>query len=507
VPTLEVIDALLAKLVPGEQMKSRSIPPVRRAAILRLAAASTLMWLVLPSASAHADATLIGWTAQADANPFDFVIDNSAGLAGVHPLAEADVPEDATDFETGPFGHALASIVWPGGTAGNLGSLSGQLGLPPQVAPVFQKANDPVRAETFYPAGPTDSSYPPGSPANGVAEMVSHADGNGVSASSGLSDFGVNGLFQVQGILGSSSSSAASVATSKATGSFASLSILGGMITVGATTSTATATSDGANNVNGHANTHIGAITIDGQQVSVGNDGITVGPAQTNALGSLTNPVIQQVNQLISTFRITMTPLPQTETSQSPTETITSAGLRISLSLPTDLSVNLDCGSIIPSQASQLDVLCTLPGFLQGASLTITIGRATAMAIATPPFPVDLGGLGGGGGGTGLLGDNGGTATAAGAAAAIQSGSDTGTATPSISAPPTTSGSAPTTAPAPSQNSLGALTPVDLSHPIRVALLVWLLILAVAAGAGIIRMARQLDVAPPESVCPLEESS
>jgi hypothetical protein len=475
----------------------------RVGAALRLGAASTLVWLVLPSAPAHADSSLIGWTAQADANPFDFVIDNAAGLSGVHPLAEADVPEDATDFETGPFGHALSSIVWPGGTAGNLGSLSGELQLPDVVAPVFAQANDPVRAETFYPAGPTDSAFPAGSPTTGLAEMVSHADAKGTTASSGLSDFGVNGLFQVQGIQGSSSSSAGDVATSKATGSFTSLSILGGMITVGATTSTATATSDGANNVHGQANTHIGAITIGGQQVSVGNDGITVGPAQTNALGSLTNPGVQQANQLISTFHISMTPLPETETSQSPTETITSAGLKISLSLPSDLSVNLDCGSIIPAQASQLDVLCTLPGLLQGASLTITIGRATATAIATPPFPVDLGGLGGGGGG--LIGDTGGSATAAGAAAAIQSSPATGAEAPSLSATPLNSGS-PTTAPAPSHGSLGALTPVDLSHPIRAGLLVWLLILAGVVGAGIIRMGKQLDVAPPTSVCPLEET-
>ncbi|HEX4865355.1 MAG TPA: hypothetical protein VFV02_14895, partial [Acidimicrobiales bacterium] len=467
-------------------------------------AASTLVWLALPSAGAHADTTLIGWTAQADANPFDFVIDSVAGLAGVHPLAEADVPEDATDFETGPYGHALASLVWPGGTAGNLGSLSGQLGLPAQIAPLFAQANDPIRAETFYPAGPADATYPTGAGNNGVAEMVSHVDGNGATASSGLSDFGVNGLFQVQGIQGSSSSSAADQAVSKAAGSFSSLSILGGMITIGATASTASATSDG-NVVHGQASTHIGAIAIMGQQVSVGNDGITVGPAQTNALGSLTNPLIQQANQFISTFHVTMTPLPETETSQSPTESITSAGLKIGLSLPSDLNLNLDCGSLIPPQASQLSVLCTLPGFLQGASLTVTVGRATATAIATPPFPIDLGGLGGAGGG--LLGDAGGSATAAGAVAALSP--DTGSAVPALSgtAVPTT-GSSPSTAalPSPSRGNLGALTPVDLSHPVTAGLLALLLVLAVAAGAGIIRMGRQLDLAAPESVCPLEES-
>ena len=475
----------------------------RFGAALKLAAASALVWLSLPSTGAHADTTLIGWTSQADANPFDIVIDNTAGLSGVHPLVEADVPEDATDFETGPYGHALASLVWPGATAGNVGSLSGQLGLPAQIAPLVAQLNDPVRAETFYPAGPVDATYPTGTPNNGVAEMVSHVDGNGATASSGLSDFSVPGVVQVQGLQGSSNSSAASQALSKSAGSFSSLSILGGMITVGATSSTASATSDG-NAVHGQASTHIGAISIAGQQVTVGNDGITVGPAQTNALTSLTNPLFQVVNQLISTLHITMTPLPQTETSQSPTETITSAGLKISLSLPTDLNLNLDCGSLIPPQASQLSVLCTLPGFLQGASISMTIGRATATAIATPPFPVDLGGLGSGGG---LLGDAGGSATVAGAAVALST-PDTGSAVPALSgtAVPTTSGS-PSVAPlsSPSRGTLGALKPIDLSHPIGAGLIALLLVLAVVAGAGIIRMGKQLDLAAPESVCPLEE--
>ena len=483
-------------------MKNALTSRSRLGAAVKLAAASTLVWLALPSAGAHADSSLIGWTAQADANPFDFVVDNAAGLSGVHPLAEADVPEDATDFETGPYGHALASLVWPGGTAGNLGSLSGQLGLPAQIAPLLAQANDPVRAETFYPAGPADATYPSGNN-NGVAEMVSHADGNGSTASSGLSDFGVNGLFQVQGLQGSSTSSAADQAVSKATGSFSSLSILGGMITVGATTSTASAMSDG-NNVHGTAATHIGAIQIMGQQVTVGNDGITVGPATTNALSALTNPVVQLANQLISTLNISMTPLPETETSQAPSETITSGGLKISLALPPTLNTNLDCGSLIPSQLSQLSVLCTLPGFLQGASLSITIARATATAIATPPFPVDLGGLGSGGG---LLGNAGGSATAAGVAAL--STPDTGTAAPSLSGTAIpAAGSSPSTAPlaSPSRGNLGSLTPIDLSHPVGAGLLAGLLVLAVVAGAGIIGMGRRLDLAAPETVCPLEES-
>ena len=484
-------------------MKNPSQLRTRLSAGAKLAAASTLVFLALPSAAANADTSLIGWTSQADANAVDVVIDNAAGLSGIHPLVQMDVPEDSTDFESGPYGHALASLVWPGATAGNLGSLSGQLGLPAQIAPLVAQANDPVRAETFYPAGPASATYPTGGGNTGVAEMVSHTDGNGSTASSGVSDFGVNGLFLAQGLQGSSTSTAAAQALSKSTSSFSSLSILGGMITIGATTSNATATSDG-NTVHGQAATHIGAIAIAGQQVTVGSDGLNLGPASTNVLGSLTNPLFQTLNQFVSAFHVTMTALPQTETSQAPAETITSGGLKISLALPSDLNLNLNCGSLIPPQASQLSVLCTLPGFLQGASLTITIGRATATAIATPPFPVDLGNLGGSAGG-GLLGDAGGSATAAGATAALSS-ADTGSAVPSLAGTPLPSSASPSTAPLASPSHIGSLTPVDLSHPVGAGLLVGLLILAVAAGAGIIRMGRQLDLSPATSVCPLEES-
>jgi hypothetical protein len=473
---------------------SRRLP----ARLLCLAATSALVWAVVPAGGAKADTTLIGWTSQADANAVDFVIDNTAGLAGAHPLAEGDVPEDSSDFETGPFGHGLASIVWPGGTAGNLGSLSGELGLPDQLAPLAAQANDPVRAETFYPAGPSDSTYPQGN-TSGAAEMVSHADGNGTTAKSAVSDFSVAGLFDVQGVAGNSQATATDTAQSSASGSFSSLSILGGLITIGATTSSATATSDGTAPI-GRAYTHIGEVTIDGHQVSVGTDGITVGPVSTNLPNALAAPTAAQVNQLISAFNISMTPLPETENNQAPTEQITAAGLKISLALPPDASVNLDC-SALPSQLSQLGVLCTLPGFLQGSSLTLTIGRATATAIATPPFPVDLGGSGPLGGDTGLLGTVGGSATAAGVAASLST--LPATSSPSLAGTPVTP-SEPSTSPA-KIGALGSITPASLSKPVKAGLLVSLLILAAIAGAGLVRMTRYIPDGPPASNCPLEE--
>ena len=459
--------------------------------------ASMLVWACIPLSTARADTSLIGWTSQADANALDFVIDTTAGLAGAHPLAEGDVPEDSSDYETGPFGHGLAAVAWPGGTAGNLGSLSGELGLPAQLAPLAAQANDPVRAETFYPAGPADSVYPSGN-TSGLAEMVSHADGNGTSAKSGLSDFSVAGLFDVQGVQGSSQATAASTAQATATGSFSSLSILGGLITVGATTSTATATSDGTSPT-GRASTHIGAITIDGYQASIGTDGLVLGPLSTNVPNALAAPTVAQVNQFISAFQISMSPLPQTETNQAPTEQVTSGGLRISLALPANATVNLDCSSL-PSQLSQLGVLCTLPGFLSGASLTFTIGRSTATAIATPPFPLDLGGgLGG------ISSDLGGSGTAAGVSAALQSLPATSS-SPSLAGTPVTSAALPS--PVTSKSAgIAALTPAALSEPVKAGLLIFLLVLAAVAGTGLIRLTRYIPDTPPGSNCPLEEGS
>jgi hypothetical protein len=466
-----------------------------------LAAAAALLWAVAPAGSAHADTSLIGWTSQADANAVDFVIDNAAGLAGSHPLAEGDIPEDASDYETGPFGHGLASIVWPGGTAGNLGSLSGELGLPSQIAPLVAQANDPVRAETFFPAGPTDATYPAGN-TSGALEMVSRADGNGTTAKSALADFSVSGLFDVKGVSGTSLATATDSAQSSALGSFSSLSILGGLVTVGATTSSATASSDG-NEPIGHAYTHVGEITVEGHQVSVGTDGLTVGPLSTNAPNSFTGVTVAQVNQFISAFHLSITPLPQVETSQAPAEEITAGGLKISMALPPDASVNLDCSALnsLPSQFSQLQqlgVLCTLPGFLQGSSLTLTLGRSTATAIATPPFPVDLGGSGG----TGVLGNVGGPGTAAGVAASMSTLSG-GSASPSLAGTPVTT---PSAGRSPSSTgALGALTPAALSEPVKAGLLVSLLILAAIAGAGLVRMTRHIPDLPPASNCPLEE--
>jgi hypothetical protein len=451
-----------------------------------LAGAATTAALAVAS-PARADTSFIGWTAKADANPFDLVVDNAAGLGGAHPLSEVDLPEDSVDFESGPLGHALASVLWPGSVAGNVGSLSGELPLPSQLAPLFSQLNDPVRAESFYPSGPADATYPQNAPGS-VAEMTSHTDGNGASAKAGLTDVSVPGFLDVHSAQGSSSADAGAKVDAGATGSFQGVSLLGGLIEVGATTSTATATSDGQSS-SGSATTHLGAVTVGGHSVSYGTDGIVVGPAVAgDPVSGLVGSV---VNQLLSSFNVKITPLPQSETHQDASEQITSAGLAISFAVPSSLVLTVDC-TWLPTQLSQLNALCHLPDELTGLNFTVTLGRITASATATPPFGDTLGAATGsdtGGGDAGLTGgDLGSTASSSLDLGAMGGGAGAGTTGP---------------APATGNDSL-RVSPVSLSTPIGAGLVLFLLAVAAGVGVALRRMVRLIE-APDAAACPNKE--
>jgi hypothetical protein len=489
----------------GRPSADGQVPRGRGRKVLPLAAIGAIAAIasvVVLAPSAKASTTLLGWTATADANPLDIVVDNSSGLSGVHPVSEVDIPEAYSDYETG-FGHGLASIAWPGGTLGNFGSLSGELGLPAPLAAITAKLNDPVRAESFYPSGPAEATYPSGS-TNGLAEMESKATGDGTSAKSGLADVSVATLLTAQGLQGSSNATAGNTANATSTGSFSSLSLLGGLITIGATTSTATASSDGQSPF-GTAATHIGAITIAGHSVSVGSDGIVVGPAQTNVLGVTLGPTVAQVNQLIAALNLKIVPLPVDETRQGTVESISSGGLRLSMALPSSASTTLDC-SALPSQLSQLSVLCTLPGELQGATMTLTLARSTATAIASLPF--NLGG--GTGGGIPPVTVPVSLPTSSGGSGQTSSpSSTTGQAATTTGQGPSIAGgsTAPTTSAGNGSSGLGSIAPVSLSRPVKAGLLIFLLVLAGAVGAGLVRMGRHLEDPVADTICPLDQES
>ncbi len=487
----------------GALRRTRTRWVLRGGLAVSLASSAALMGF--SASAAHADSPLLAYTAQADANTVDIVVDTAAGLAGFHPLTQADIPENSSDYETGPTGRSFASFLWPGAAAGNLGSLAGAFGAPDQLAPLADKLNDPVRAEATYPAGNGDVTYPSGG-ATPVAEMHAHADANKTTATAAFSDL-TSPLFNVQGVQGATEGTATSAAKATSSGSFSGFSLLGGLVTVGATSSTASATSDGKV-PKASSTTHIGALTVGGYQASVGSDGLVLGPATATGLGALLGPTQDQVNNLIKLLNLQITTLPEVKKTDVPAASVTSGALQITFQLPSQLNLNVDCGALknLPQQLQTVTILCTLPGLLTGATITFTLGRVTAQAVASPPFDDDLSGpapsttapssttpastgstpvtpvdnSGGGGGGT--------------IPGGVTSPGDV--TTPTEAAPPQVASEPPVTG-LPEEK-------VALSKPVSGGVLFGLLLLAALCGGLLLWTSALLDGAPATS-CPLED--
>ena len=455
------------------------------------------------SANLNAQPTLGGWNVSADGNAVDILVDNTTGLAGIHPLTEADFPEAQTQFATGPFGSALATIFWPGSAGGNFGSLSGELGFPSQLEPIASQLNDPIKASAQYPAGPATADYPPGAP-GGLAVMHSTAQAGGTTAEGSLVDQGSAGVFSFSSAKGTSSSTAGSKAEGDSSADVKGVSLLGGLIQIGSITSTAQAISDGSNGSGGAA-THVADVTVMGQKASIGSDGLVL-PNFPDALGALTGPVVQNaISQVISGLGLTLTEFPSTQTANGAGFTATSGGVAITIDPPSSAAPVLEqaASALAPLFPAQAAIIPTLPGILQGLTVTITLGRATASTNASAPFnavfnalgaPTAPAGLGSAGGPVGS------------GSASIGSGSGTGG----------TGGLAPTVAGVPSSGgSTGGggggtnaaaqppTTLIGLASSLGAGAILLAVLAALAAAFGLWRLGRAVlpsDIGP---ACPL----
>ena len=475
---------------------------MRRGRKLRLAVSvtgATLLFSFAAVPAVFADTTapasapsLVSWTTNADANAIDMVIDDAGGLAGQHPLDEVTIPEDTADFETGPFGHGLASVFWPGATGGNFGSASADLPFPAQLKPLFAKLNDPVRAETFAPAGPVDASYPPGN-SSGAFEATSHADANGTTATASVTNVS-DALIGMKSVSGTAHATATSVATATATSDTGQISLLGGLIVLSGVESTATASSDGTTLV-GKTNTDLGNLTIAGVPVALGTNGVT-GPIGSGGVTGLLS--IPLVNQVIAALGLKIVPLPKSETSQAPAESITSGGLQVTLSLPAAVapSVNLPPAltNLLPASAvTQISTATSLLGLVHGANITVTLGRATATAIASAGFGPDLG----------SSASTPATVTPSlGTLGPTDLGSPGEPGTLGTPGTPATSGTPAAAAPVATVPSKG-LAAAILSSPVSVGLMILILLLALLAGYGLWLLARNIEGPDPADACPL----
>lgn len=456
------------------------------------------------SGGSPAAPSLGGWNISADGNAVDILVDNATGLAGIHPLSEADFPEAESQFQSGPFGSALATVFWPGSAGGNFGSLSGELGFPSQMQPLTSQMNDPVKASAQYPSGPASADFPAGG-TPGVATMHSTAGAGGTAAVGNVSGEGQNGVFSFSSAEGQSSSVADTTARAEATSDVKDISIAG-IIDISGVSSGADAKSDG-NTGSGSAFTHVTGVTVLGQPASIGSDGLVL-PDFAKALGPITGPVVQDaISQTISGLGLTVTEFPATEKAGGSGWTATSGALAVKIVPPSSAATLLEQAGaqLAPFFPSQAAIIPTLPGLLQGSNVTITLGRATASAAASPPFNMTFTPLappptpptGATPAGTGNPGSS----------APVPSGPSPSPSAPSGPAAAPTGASSGATASAAGAPAAGAPLPpvtlVDLSKPLTAGIVVLGLAITAGLAAGLWRLARALLPADADPACPL----
>jgi hypothetical protein len=343
--------------------------------------------------SAGADSTLGGFTVAGLAEAVTAQYEQPNFPLPATPSLEFDEGYASTTDNFGPSGTATASSLYPGQVVANAGPELALLvpGAPLPPAPVW-----PVQATSEYPQAPNSGSTDqPGvnmdatSTTNGntatatLGDDASTAGSNGADPTQQATSGSGNPLAGSSLIVGignmsatSSSQAPAASANSQASATDAGISILGGFITIGSVTSTATATSDGTTGkVTG--STQVQNMDIAGEQVSVDANGISAA-GQSTPLAVPISTINADLSQLGISISLT-----------NPTDTVTGAsaartldGLKISIDLKTlDSPLNMVAGLLPASLTSQLPV--ALPNDQQ---LTLDLATLQVSSTASPSF-------------------------------------------------------------------------------------------------------------------------
>ncbi|HLW16704.1 MAG TPA: hypothetical protein VKV69_05030 [Actinomycetota bacterium] len=329
----------------------------RRMLIAAVATAAVAVPLVIPGARADT-AALGGYQMNATADAISLLIDSpSFGVPAPHTF-ELHKAHSTTAIDSGPTGHALSSIVWPGDVYGNAGltlaagifledptsarylDCSGpthpcvpvidnlQTGVA-QVAANLQKGcgcnpSYPFKAQAFFPQGPKDNSYDAG----GGVTMVTHADQNVTEATTLVQQIGFPGAISV-GAIKSISTSGLIDGQAVAEGeSFITDFDLAGQLHITAMHSIMKAVSDGTN-VTVTKSQVISGMTIGGQAVTLDSSGFHAGGQSQDPFGKIAKALIQQY---LTPNGISISVPSPVVTQSGGTGSINAAGVVISLS-------------------------------------------------------------------------------------------------------------------------------------------------------------------------------
>ncbi len=299
------------------------------------------------------------------------------------PTGEFDISHSEVTLKSGPAAYALGSIAWPGQVVAALpsflqGEIASQAGK--SFAFPFDIPNYPVRAESFYPQGPTKANSQAG-----TVVMESSAQAESADANASLNSFSIPLL----GSVGTQSSMASNGfddqgAFSMVRGAANDISIANGILKIQSVVSTVTARSDGDRGTVAGTTTVVGA-TVAGHAVTIDASGVHV-----DGQGTAIATIQQAVNAVLKSAGITIE-------LASPIDTISGAsaarnlpGLHVTLN---DTAVDQLVSLLPASLQSQIRGQVT---FDQGMTITLAPASATASAAKAfllPAADTSVGGL------------------------------------------------------------------------------------------------------------------
>ncbi len=240
-----------------------------------------------------------GYDMGAKGTAISFTFDSPSLGVPAKPTGELNFAYSEASLQSGPAAYGLGSILWPGQVVAALppfladtieAESGGQFEFPVDV-PAY-----PVRAESFYPQGPTDSSLDAG-----TMHMRSGAKERSAEGVSYLNKFLLPGIASMGSqasfsTLGFDPDGAVSMVEAAAN----AVSLLDGAVTFDSVVTRATARSDGEKGAVAGTTTIVGA-EVGGTPVAIDSNGVHVAGNDTP-----TTAQQQALNQVLNQLGVTM---------------------------------------------------------------------------------------------------------------------------------------------------------------------------------------------------------
>lgn len=331
-------------------------------------------------------------------------------LPGGSPVMDLTLPETLARFSSGPSGYGLASLAYPGGIVANFGSLVAQSGGSGEEVPPY-----PIKAEAFYPAGPTESDT--SQPGGYVQRVVS--DDRSVHVDATFPGIDAPPVVNIGSITSASRSAVeGELAIGRSRVVLGDVRLLGGVITIQSLVTDLVAAHDGqTGSTNG--GTVASGVRFLGLAASFTDDGLVLdkappaeGPAAPlggilgDAAGPLTGvsgPLQEQlaavldqavptVDDILARAGISLAIVdPHDEQVDSGAATRTTTGLSLTMSYKgREQQALVDLINAVPAELKpNIGPIPNPVTFMAENHITgLALGPATVSSLATPPFPV-----------------------------------------------------------------------------------------------------------------------